>query len=285
MSPWLSLASDCPDAPPFAGPRPTYPADFAPQTRAVPAIPINQSDPIARPHRLPGMTQLVPHAEQCLALNWPRVAALAARITVLLGAGAMLPRSLRNQALRLLRPAESMLRRLLVLMAIKQSAIWNRNSPHPKLSQGRRRTAKDQAARGRAPAQNFPLLDPLHLPSMVQPPPPYATFGPRIWSLGSDWTCLPAETELPELLPIARLQDRLARLQAALDTPGKHVARMARWLARRGNGGRPRRLFPMRPGRPPGYARRGNDQLGLSALLDLTYFAWRAFEQLKLEPG
>ncbi len=120
---------------------------------------------------------------------------------------------------------------------------------------------------------------------MVQPPPPYATFGPRIWSLGSDWTYLPAETELPEMLPIARLQDRLARLQAALDTPGKHVARMARWLARRGDGSRPRRLFPMRPGRPPGYARRGNDQLGLSALRDLNHFAWRAFNQLKLEPG
>ncbi len=120
---------------------------------------------------------------------------------------------------------------------------------------------------------------------MIQPPPPYATFGPRIWSLGSDWTYLPAETELPDLLPIARLQDRLARLQSALDTPDKHVARMARWLARRGDGSRPRRLFPMRPGRPPGYARRGNDQLGLSALRDLNHFAWRAFDQLKLDPG
>ena len=226
------------------------------------------------------MTQLEPHAEQCLALNWPRVAAL-------LGAATMLPRSLRNQALRLLRPAESMLRRLLVLMALKQSKTWHRASPHPEPVEGRGRAIIEPARRKHrsAPSQNFPLLDPLSLPSMVQPPPPYATFGPRIWSLGSDWTYLPAETELPEMLPIARLQDRLARLQAALDTPGKHVARMARWLARRGDGSRPRRLFPMRPGRPPGYARRGNDQLGLSALRDLNYFAWRAFDQLKLEPG
>jgi len=209
------------------------------------------------------MTQLEPHAEQCLALNWPRVAALASRITALLGAATMLPRSLRNQALRLLRPAESMLRRLLVLMAIKQSAVWSRHSPHPEPVEGRGRTAKDQAPRDRAPSQNLPLLDPLHLPSMIQPPPPYATFGPRIWSLGSDWTYLPTETELPEMLPIAHLQDRLTRLQAALATPDKHVARMARWLARRGGGSRPRRLFPMRPGRPPGYARRGNDQLKL----------------------
>ena len=224
------------------------------------------------------MTQLEPHAEQCLALNWPRVAALASRIAALLGAATMLPRSLRNQALRLLRPAESMLRRLLVLMAIKQSAIWSRHSPHPEPVEGRGRATIEPARRKhpRAPSQNFPLLDPLHLPSMVQPPPPYATFGPRIWSLGSDWTYLPAQTELPELLPIARLQDRLARLQAALDAPDKHVARMARWLARRGDGQRPRRLFPMRPGRPPGYARRGNDQLGLSALRDLNHFAWRA---------
>ncbi|MCF6328457.1 MAG: hypothetical protein L3J02_01465 [Henriciella sp.] len=242
------------------------------------------------------MTQLEPHAEQCLALNWPRVAALAARITALLGAATMLPRSLRNQALRLLRPAESMLRRLLVLMAVKQSAIWSRSSPHPEPVKGplKRLPAAAKAGvehphpepvEGRGRARNFPLPDPLHLPVMVAPPPPYATFGPRIWSLGSEWTWLPAEPELPEMLPIARLQDRLARLQAVLDTPGKHVARMARWLARRGHGRRPRRLFPMRPGRPPGYARRGNDQLGLSALLDLNHFAWRAFDQLKLEPG
>ena len=231
------------------------------------------------------MSQLEPHAEQCLALNWPRVAALAARITALLGAGSMLPRGVRNQALRLLRPAEAMLRRLLVLMAIKQSAIWSRHSPHPEPVEGRGRTTKDQTSQDRSHSQNFPLLDPLHLPSMVQSPPPYATFGPRIWSLGSTWTYLPAETELPELLPIARLQDRLARLQAALDAPEKQVARMARWLARRGHGQRPRRLFPMRPGRPPGYTRRSPDQLSLSALRDLNHFAWRAFDQQILAPG
>jgi len=63
------------------------------------------------------MTPLDPQAEICLARNWPRVAAMVARIVGLIDGAELLPRAVRNQALRLIRPAEAMVRRLLVLMA------------------------------------------------------------------------------------------------------------------------------------------------------------------------
>jgi hypothetical protein len=69
----------------------------------------------------------------------------------------------------------------------------------------------------------------------------------------------------------ARLGLRLAALAAALDDLPAHARRFARWRARRDAAGaqdaqnresrnlphgRPRRLWPLRPGRPPGWRRR-----------------------------
>lgn len=228
------------------------------------------------------MTPLDPHAELCIRLNWPRVENLIAQITILLGQATMLPRVLRNQALRLLRPTESMVRRLLVLMAAKL-AIPDAERHAQTSGQNSVRRTKAKAKHGTHGCRPFPLLDPLSLP-VLNPLPSTDPIGPRIWSVGMDWRYLgdpSGPVEPTASLPIASLHMRLEQLQTVLGDIDKQAARMARWLSRRklrlGQ-----RQFPMRPGRAPGQARKHLDRITKDALRDLHHFAWIA---LRPRPG
>ncbi len=237
------------------------------------------------------MRPLCPHGEICLNLNWPRVAGLVQRVILLLGlAGeAYLPRAIRNQAFRILRPAEAMVRRLLVLMAAKlpeQPIFTPKTSPHPELVEGplqrlpapaktkvegRGQTAQPQTT------CRFPMIDPQSLPRWQDAPPPYARFGPRIWSLGSDWIPLPDDTPAePPPVSADSILARIAQLETVLGNQAEYTIRMARFIARRRAATRPQRRFPLRTGRAPGHCHTAPDQLTMSALRDLSTFAWEA---------
>ena len=227
------------------------------------------------------MSRLEHHAQLCLALNWPRVAALVERVILLIGLAGeapVLPRAIRNQALRLIRPAEAMLRRLLVLMAV-QSPV---DAPQP-AQRGPRNPRKNPKPTPNL-TPHFNLLEPQHSLRIGPVLPPYAAFGPRIWSLGSDWTYLPPDPaeNTPDLGSLLR---RIAALEAVLSAPETYGRKMAKWLARRDQKQGAHRRFPMRPGRPPGYARRDTDRIMAGALRDLNTFAWRALHRVKAAPG
>ncbi len=225
------------------------------------------------------MAYLDSDAERCLAFNWPRLAALVTRIAVLVGVADRLPGTLRNQALRLIRPAESMARRLLILMAVRENGdLSPARGGIARTGPASRRMARTASA-PRKEGHNLPLLDPIRIPTWTSNPP-YAKLGPRIWRLGMEWTYLPQESEAETDYPAQPVRRRLARLQAVLDDREKHVARMRRWLARRRAADRPGRITPLRIGRPPGYCRRGPDALVHSALLDLSFFASDAIKGL-----
>ena len=99
----------------------------------------------------------------------------------------------------------------------------------------------------------LPLLDPLR-PFRPKPRRPVANAVPRI-SLPGVTTPSPVTPRRPpapdDPLDATRLALRLRALGAALDNLPRQARRFARWRAAR-VAGRTRRVWPLRPGRPPG---------------------------------
>lgn len=168
-----------------------------------------------------------------------------------LSPAATLPRHLHRAILRILRPAKSAARRLIIAQARGLAVPFSRP--------GARKPPRHAA---RAPkALSLSILDPL-------PKDPFreervAGTLPRI--------CVPGVTErraVPPRVPCrpgdaidaARLGLRLAALGRALgDLPG-HAKRFARWRGRRRRGPL-HRIWPLRMGRPPGTCRRSRDEV------------------------
>ena len=164
--------------------------------------------------------------------------------------------------LRILRPAESALRRLIVVAArglVVKPAVF-----HP------RRTGGVKTKSGTShPA--FQLFDPqkrIMLPRRRTPPRP----GPRIHMFNADnelVTVWPPQT--PTASPAsrppksadgmvngARLIRRLEALEAALQDLPRQARRLARWRMRQETAPNPSFKSPLRPGRPPGHRRRAS---------------------------
>lgn len=197
-----------------------------------------------------------------------------------------LPRHIHAAVLLVLRPAESALRRLIVIAArdlavtlspAERNRLANRLDPaqtsrtgifvngrpaHPddliclrhSLSMVAVRPRCGEA-RSRAPC--FSLFDPLKHFGPVRQGPSQSI--PRIlFSLDTPPTGpkrIKASPDDP--VSAARLCSRLAALKSALDNLPGQAHRLARWRARRSlkRGGR---LSPMRPGFPPGHRNRGS---------------------------
>jgi hypothetical protein len=192
-----------------------------------------------------------------------------------------LPRHLHRAVLRLLRPAEAATRRLIIVAArgivVSPPPPRSAWSPSPVNGGGSRscrlhRFGSSPAKRGRGIAEGggggvaephatraltLPLLDPLRLP---RPRRPVAGGVPRISVPGfSAPFSLPPPPSPNDPVNAARLGLRIAALATALDDLPAHARRFARWRASRDaqkGESRPRRLWPLRPGRPPGWRRR-----------------------------
>jgi hypothetical protein len=213
---------------------------------------------------------------------------VAAALVAIVGgdAPATLPRHLHRAVLRLLRPAESAARRLVIALArsLPASLAPSRCPPRPpKSTKAGARKAKSLLVRtgvgtgivlrpgAPVPAQlahlarskaasralSFPLLDPL---------PRWRSR--RAWrrAAGMPRVSMAGATERPAIpawkppladdpLDAGRLGRRLAALAGALDDLPGQARRFARWKARRDRAlaaGRIHRVTPLRGGRPPG---------------------------------
>lgn len=186
-----------------------------------------------------------------------------------------LSRHLHRAVLRLLRPAEAATRRLIVVAAREivvtlPPARPRRPAPQPVApflrrlgiavttpSVGRQAAAVADPARPR-PAPSLPLVEPIRLPRPGRHVPPHQA--PRISFPGATTRRpLPQPPTPDDPLDATRLGLRLRALASVLDDLPKHARRFARWRARRDRAvaaGRPRRLSPLKPGRPPGWSRR-----------------------------
>ena len=160
--------------------------------------------------------------------------------------------------LRVLRPAESAVRRLIIVAArdlvMEPSAAAARSEP--------KRLAR--SAKGSARI-SFQLFDPRKGFARVRSSPASKAV-PRIRVIGFDPRIPMSRVSLqPVITPVRepdgtvsakRLRRRLAAIRAALEDLPRQAKRLARWRARRERMAFVRFRSPLRPGRPPGYRSR-----------------------------
>jgi hypothetical protein len=201
-----------------------------------------------------------------------------------------LPRHLRLAILRLLRPAESAARRLIIAAAqgltvtlppqrpfrpkpvgpepmLRRFGIAVTTSPEFILPRSRRGTGtrvlplaspirSSSGGGGNRAAIAFPLLDPLKRPFRGARRTVPAHAAPRILFSGvSVPHRLPPPPSRDDPVDATRLNLRLAALAAALDDIEGQARRFARRQARAARSAhsrRSQRIWPLRPGRPPG---------------------------------
>jgi len=164
--------------------------------------------------------------------------------------------------LRVLRPAESALRRLIVVAA--RGLVVKPAVSRP-MQAGAKRTRKGGYKR----AASFQLFDPrkrIMLPRRRVPKRP----GPRIHMFNADnelVTVWPPPTPVTSAAPppsksadglvsATRIIRRLEALESALADLPRQARRLARWRMRQETSPNPSFKTPLRPGRPPGYRRR-----------------------------
>ena len=172
-----------------------------------------------------------------------------------------IPPPLHRAVLRVLRPAESAVRRLIVIAARGLVVKVAPSRPMPK---------GHMIGKGGTPRSSFQLFDTRKdFPELRQHRVKYAKNPPRIHFFGPDprvaalWPSpqppQPAPAPAPEpdgLVKAERLIRRLNSLKSALEDLPRQARRMARWRMRRETAKAPKFRSPLRPGRPPGSRRK-----------------------------
>jgi hypothetical protein len=218
------------------------------------------------------------------------VGILATLVAMAAGGASTLPRRLHRAVLRLLRPAEAAARRLVIAEARRMVVP----PPPPRGARPRAGRRPDPGARSPSPVTgrgsrgvaepaaqklSLPLFDPLRKPVFAHRPRRRGSSGvPRI-SVPGFGNPFPVAVRCPpspdDPIDATRLRLRLQALAAALDDLPAQARRFARWQARltealaqernaagaHGKGGgvgapKIRRVWPLKPGRPPGWRRK-----------------------------
>ena len=198
------------------------------------------------------------------------------------GEGVRLPRHLRLALARLVRPAEAVARRLVVMAARiegLEAAAAARDVPRPA-----RRRAPRPRPRPAARVARLPLADPFPDPARRHAAAPPTRGRPRITFLDESPAVAAAREAARAAAAVAaaearrvrpedatRLVARLGAIRAALDDLPGEVLRLMRWhagQARRAGAGKGSRLSPLRHGRPRASPRRHAARHALHDLLD-----------------
>lgn len=168
------------------------------------------------------------------------------------------PRSVHATILRVLRPAESALRRLIVIAArhVKVETAPVMSPPGEVSPPGKRPVTGARRSRRLV----FQLFDPRM--RLGQRHVTYASIVPRVSFIAPDPPFTPLavrpvdrsrETEPEQQIGVRRMCLRLQTLTAALEDLPKQARRLAVWRLRRETAKRPTFISPLRPGRPPGF--------------------------------
>jgi hypothetical protein len=196
----------------------------------------------------------------------------------MLGLATRLPAPVYRRVLRLLRPTESAVRRLIVIAA--RGVVVKPVAPRPKPS-------GPITGTGGKSRCSFPLFDTrksfpeLRKKKVLRVAPRFylAGYDPRVVAL---WpTPQPPAPPVPVsdgLVDAARITRRLQTLKSALENLPRQAKRLARWRAKRANISHLKMRYPMRPGRPPGYRKEKLHEID-DILADCHYFAWEAMKK------
>ena len=179
----------------------------------------------------------------------------------LAGPATRIPQPLHRAVLRLLRPAESAVRRLVVIAArglvVKLASAPSRPVPAGPM------TGKGGGSR----PPSFQLFDPRkNIAVLRQHRRRFTRNPPRIHFFGSDptvaalWSARPPVADAPPppdgLVNAERLTRRLHALKLALEDLPRQARRLARWRVRRESAPSVKFKSPLRPGHPPGHRRK-----------------------------
>jgi hypothetical protein len=216
-----------------------------------------------------------------IELNREALKGIIAALFAMLGdvTVARIPKPLHRAVLLVLRPAESAVRRLIVIAARGLVVKVTPSRPMPKgLKIGKG---------GGNSRPSFQLYDTRKdFPELRQRRIKYSKHPPRILFLGPDskvddlWPApppkaAPAPPPTDGLINAARLSRRLQALKSALDDLPRQARRMARWRVRREAMKSPRFKSPLRPGPPPGRRKRHIHPID-EILADCHGLAWEA---------
>ncbi len=197
------------------------------------------------------------------------------------GAASRIPRSLHSAVLAVLRPAESAVRRLIVIAARN---VVVKLAPSRPMAEGRR--IGKGSGNPRPPA--FPLFDPRKRFKIARGPRrKFPRVMPRIRVLGNDptvaalWPKPQPVVEPPPppdgLASATRLHRRLQAVKLALEDLPRQARRLVRCQERRRASPEYKELTPLRSGRPPGYRRKPVHEVE-EILADLDFLAWEALK-------
>jgi hypothetical protein len=190
-----------------------------------------------------------------------------------------IPLSLHSTVLRVLRPAESALRRLIVIAARGVVVKLSPSRPMPKglvIGKG-----------GGPSLPSFRLCDPRKdFPELRERRVRHSKYPPRILFLTPDsriddlWPRPQPKAAAPPpdgLVNGQRLARRLTALKLALDDLPRQARRLARWRLRREAMPGPVFKSPLRPGPPPGHRKRHIHPID-DILADCHGLAWEALK-------
>ena len=192
---------------------------------------------------------------------------------------ARIPQPLHRAVLRVLRPAESAVRRLVVIAArgLVVKPVPSRPMPAGKVI--------GKGSGNSSPS--FQLIDPRkRFAELSQPRVKYTKHPPRILFFGDDsrvdslWPSpLPAVVPPPPdgLITAERLSRRLQALKLALDDLPRQARRLARWRLKREKAKTPTFPSPLRPGRAPGSRRKPTHEVD-DVLTECHWLAWEAMK-------
>ena len=187
-----------------------------------------------------------------------------------------IPQPLHRAVLRVLRPAESAMRRLIIIAArglvVKLPAARPISRPMP----------AGPIGKGGPSRPSFQLFDPRkNFAELRQHRRKFRRNPPRIHFFPYD-TLSPARPPLSDPAPppdglvgAERLTRRLQALKLALEDLPRQARRLARWRVRRENMPSPKFKSPLRPGPPPGHRRKPVHQID-EVLAECHWLAWDA---------
>jgi hypothetical protein len=161
------------------------------------------------------------------------------------GALTTLPVMLYTRALAIIRPAESAVRRIIMIAALQLGPTKFR--ARPQQDRHSNFASFDESTANHIPA--FNLIDPLK--THREETPDFEVLGTGYHQFRDDQTTPPTTTRICAIT----LTRRLLALKHALDTLPKQAKRLARWYAACNaalQNFRPHRLSPLRPGPPVG---------------------------------
>ena len=210
---------------------------------------------------------------KAIELNHPKLARIVAELIAMveITVNGAVSNLISRAVLRVLHPAESAVRRLIVIAARGLKVKLRPSRPMPK--------GRVIARKGGGGRISFQLFDTRKRFNLGPPKKPYAKSHPRCWTFEPDppppmFRPWPIEPPAPAPAPVAmsapksdgemrtqRLNRRLTAITMALADIPRQAQRMARWKARRKLKTDAKIRSPLRPGPPPGRRKKPEEDI------------------------